>query len=115
MALTAGFDIRFLPIFFFGLIGGIGAYFCGVPMPFLLGGVFGAACFVLWYERNEKRLPKLSRWVRPVFMSIIGAMIGSRFSPELLTLLPQFWISGLALIPFILICLLYTSPSPRDS
>ncbi len=96
-------DIRFLPIFAFGLIGGIGAYFIGVPMPFMLGGIFGAACFVLWYERDNKRLPKLSRWVRLVFMSIIGAMIGSRFSPELLTLLPQFWVSGLALIPFILL------------
>jgi len=72
-------------------------------MPFMLGGIFGAAVFVLWYERADKRLPKLSRWVRLVFMSIIGAMIGSRFSPELLTLLPQFYISGLALIPFILL------------
>jgi len=72
-------------------------------MPFLLGGIVGAASFVLWYERDGKQLPKLSRWVRLVFMSIIGAMIGSRFSPELLTLLPQFWISGLALIPFILL------------
>lgn len=72
-------------------------------MPFMLGGIFGAACFVLWYERDDKQLPKLSRWVRLVFMSIIGAMIGSRFSPELLTLLPNFWISGLALIPFILL------------
>ena len=72
-------------------------------MPFMLGGIFGAASFVLWYERNDLKLPKLSRWVRLVFMSIIGAMIGSRFSPELLTLLPQFWISGLALIPFILL------------
>ncbi len=72
-------------------------------MPFMLGGIFGAASFVLWYERADKRLPKLSRWVRLVFMSIIGAMIGSRFSPEVLTLLPQFWMSGLALIPFILL------------
>lgn len=96
-------DIRFIPIFVFGFIGGIGAFWIGVPMPFMLGGIFGAAGFVLWYERNDKQLPKLSRWVRLVFMSIIGAMIGSRFSPELLTLLPQFWISGLALIPFILL------------
>ncbi|OED37565.1 hypothetical protein AB833_23075 [Chromatiales bacterium (ex Bugula neritina AB1)] len=96
-------DIRFLPIFAFGLLGGFAAFLISVPMPFMLGGIFGAACFVLWYERAEKRLPKLSRWVRLVFMSIIGAMIGSRFSPELLTLLPQFWISGLALIPFILL------------
>jgi len=97
------FDVRFLPIFVFGLIGGIVAFFIGVPMPFMLGGIVGAASFVLWYERDDKKLPKLSRWVRLVFMSIIGAMIGSRFSPELLNVLPQFWISGLALIPFILL------------
>lgn len=101
--MIAGLDLRFVPIFFFGLLGGTCAYFIGVPMPFMLGGIFGAAAFVLWYERNGRQLPKISRWVRLVFMSIIGAMIGSRFTPELLTLLPQFWISGLALIPFILL------------
>jgi len=99
----AAFDVRFLPVFAFGLIGGIAAFMIGVPMPFMLGGIVGAAGFVLWYERADKKLPKLSRWVRLVSMSVIGAMIGSRFSPELLTLLPQFWISGLALIPFILL------------
>lgn len=97
------FDNRYLLIFLAGLLGGIGALWLGLPMPFMLGGIFGTASFVLWYERDGKQLPKLSRWVRPVFMSIIGAMIGSRFSPELLNLLPQFWISGLALIPFILL------------
>jgi len=99
----AAFDVRFLPIFLFGLVGGIAAFIIGVPMPFMLGGIAGAASFVLWYERDDKKLPKLSRWVRLVFMSIIGAMIGSRFSPELIEILPQFWISGLALIPFILL------------
>ncbi len=97
------FDIRFAPIFLSGLLGGFAALYLGLPMPFMLGGIFGAAAFVLWYERDNKQLPKLSRWIRLVFMSIIGAMIGSRFSPELLTLLPQFWISGLALIPYILL------------
>lgn len=95
--------IQFALIFGFGLAGGLGAYALGAPLPFMLGGIFGAAGFVLWYERDGRELPKLSRWVRLVFMSIIGAMIGSRFSPELLTLLPQFWISALALIPFILL------------
>ncbi len=96
-------DKRFIPIFVFALIGGIAALWVGVPMPFMLGGIFGAACFVLWYERDGEQLPKMSRWVRLVFMSIIGAMIGTRFTPEFLTLLPQFWVSGLALIPFILL------------
>jgi len=96
-------DPRLLLIFLSGLIGGIGAYFIGAPMPFMLGGIVGAAAFVVWYERDGGSLPKLSRWVRLVFMSFIGAMIGSQFSPDLLTLLPQFWVSALCLIPFILI------------
>lgn len=99
----SSFDLRFLPVFASGLIGGFAAWSLGAPMPFMLGGIIGAASFVLWYERDDKRLPMLSRWVRLVFMSIIGSMIGSRFSPELLSLLPQFWVSGLALLPFILL------------
>lgn len=96
-------DPRYLLIFLFGLLGGIAAYYIGLPLPFMLGGIVGAASFVLWYERGERELPKMSRWVRISFMSIIGAMIGTRFSPELIPLLPQFWISGLSVIAFILI------------
>ena len=97
-------DPRFLLIFLAGFVGGTGAFFMGAPMPYMLGGIFGSACFVLWYERGGRTLPQVTRWVRQVFMSIIGAMIGSRFSPEILTLLPQFWISGIVLLPFIMIC-----------
>lgn len=96
-------DIRFLPIFAFGLAGGVCAYFVGLPMPFMLGGIVGAAGFVLTYERGGRELPKLSRWVRMIFAAMIGAMIGTRFSPELLTLLPQFWVSIPAITAFILL------------
>lgn len=96
-------DPCLLLIFISGFIGGTGAFFIGAPMPYMLGGIFGAACFVLWYERGGRKLPQVTRWVRLVFMSMIGAMIGSRFSPDILALLPQFWISALMLLPFILI------------
>lgn len=96
-------DPRYILIFLAGLAGGIGAHLIGAPMPFMIGGIFGAGLFVLLYETETRRLPKMSRWLRPIFMSVIGTMIGSRFSPELLPLLPQFWISALALIPFILL------------
>ena len=96
-------DLRLLFIFVFGFFGGAAAFLLGAPMPFLLGGILGSAGYVLWYERNGNELPKLSRWIRLVFISIIGTMIGSRFSPELLSLLPHFWISGLVVIPFILV------------
>ena len=96
-------DPRHLFIFLFGALGGGAAYLIGAPMPFLLGGIFGAAGFVLVYERNDRTLPKLTSWVRLVFAAVIGAMIGTRFSPDLLPLLPQFWLSAVALVPFILI------------
>lgn len=96
-------DIRLGYLFLTGLIGGIIAYQAGLPLPFLLGGVIGSASFVLFYERQGRKLPQLSRWVRLVGMAFIGTMIGSRFSPELLSLLPHFWISILAVIAFILI------------
>ncbi len=96
-------DYRYLFIFLSGLVGGGAAYAIGAPLPFLLGGFFGASVLVLFYERDARQLPKISKWVRLIFIAIIGTLIGSRFTPELLTLLPQFWISALALLPFILI------------
>jgi len=96
-------DPRHLFVFLFGALGGGAAYLIGAPMPFLLGGIVGSAGFVLAYERDERKLPKLTTWVRMSFAAIIGAMIGTRFSPDLLTLLPQFWVLALAIVPFILI------------
>lgn len=96
-------DPRLLFNFLFGLIGGTGAYLIGVPLPFLFGGILGTASFVLFYEREGRELPKLTIWLRKIFMAVIGAMVGSRFSPELVTLIPQFWISGLAIVAFIIV------------
>ena len=96
-------DSRIIVIFFCGLVGGFIAYFIGLPLPFLLGGILGSASFVLAYESKKERLPHLSRWVRLVFMAVIGTMIGSRFSPDLLPLLPQFWPSALAMVLFIVV------------
>ena len=90
-------------LFFFGFFGGFLAFNIGAPMPFMLGGIVGAASFIIWFERDGRQLPKLSRWVRLVFMSIIGTMLGTKVSPEFLPLLPQFWPSALALVPFILL------------
>lgn len=41
--------LRYMLIFLSGLVGGFGAYFINAPMPFMLGGIFGAASFVLYY------------------------------------------------------------------
>ena len=94
---------QILLLFLSGLIGGGIFLAIGAPMPFLLGGILGGAIYVLTYERNGGRLPKLTPWVRLIFISLIGTMIGTRFSPELLNILPDFWVTGAAIIPYILI------------
>ena len=96
-------DVRYVPLFVAGLLGGGVAYLVGTPLPFLLGSFVGTGIYVLHYERAGRSLPKVSRWVRLIFISTIGAMIGARFTPELAALLPHFWVSILALLPFILI------------
>lgn len=96
-------DYRLIYLFISGLIGGLIAYQLGLPLPFLLGGVTGTASFVLFYEREGRKLPKLTRWIRLVGMAFIGTMIGSRFSPDLLNLLPHFWVSTIAMIVFIFV------------
>ena len=83
-------DARYLLIFGSGLIGGGLSLFIGVPMPFMLGGLFGAASFVLFYENSRPQLPKIPITFRQVFMALIGAIIGTRFSPEVFQILPDF-------------------------
>ncbi|MEM7242554.1 MAG: AbrB family transcriptional regulator [Pseudomonadota bacterium] len=92
-----------LLLFLSSLIGSAIFYLIGAPMPFLLGSILGSASFVLTYETPKRQLPELTRWVRLVFIALIGAMIGSRFSPELLGIIPQFWATAAAIIPFILV------------
>ena len=54
-------DLRYIPIFATGFIGGLGAFLINAPMPFMLGGIFGTAVFVLWYERDRRELPAAGR------------------------------------------------------
>ena len=50
-------DARYLLIFGSGLVGGILSFVAGLPMPFMLGGLFGTASFVIFYETQKTQLP----------------------------------------------------------
>ena len=96
-------SLRILLLFLSGIIGGYAAFLIGAPMPFMLGGLLGSALFIFFYEKDDRKFGKLNPYVRMCFVAATGTMIGASFTPQLLELLPLYWVSGLALLPFMLI------------
>jgi membrane AbrB-like protein len=97
---------NWLPLFLAalsGLAGGVVAVAIGAPMPFLIGGVFGAAFFVIRHERTGRQMRNPPPLIRLPAIAATGAMIGCNVTPGVLALFPLFWPSALAVVPFILI------------
>ncbi len=97
------FTVAHLLMVVAALAGGFTAYLIGAPMPFLIGGVIGSAIFVVSYEKPTRRLGKIHPYIRPAAIAATGAMIGSKVTPGLLSVLPAFWISAIAILPFVLL------------
>lgn len=85
-----------------GGLGGTLAAWAGVPMPYMIGSLtFSAAYTIVWGQiGREVAFPRSLRFF---FVGVIGAMIGSRFTPDLLPLFPVLWPSFLSLIGFVLV------------
>ena len=94
--------VSILILFLSGAAGAGLAVVLGLPMPFLLGGIVGAALAVLGIEKRlGPRDLRLSQRVRMPFVALVGTMIGASFTPGLLAVLPGVWLSVLAVVPFI--------------
>ncbi|MEJ1992876.1 MAG: AbrB family transcriptional regulator, partial [Maritimibacter sp.] len=78
------------------LLGGISGALCawiGLPLPYLLGPMLGTGLIV---GAMQHRFPDgyvFPMKLRMVFIGAIGAMIGARFTPEILAMLPRMAIS----------------------
>ena len=87
-------------LFFAGIIGAILATLIGAPLPFMLGGLFGAFPLVYWASTREQRLffpPRL----RQVFVAVIGTMIGGTVSPDLVSQAPGMAVSLFGMAAFV--------------
>ena len=93
-----------LPLFVAGAIGAALAALIGLPMPFMLGALAGSATAVAMIERQpQRRAGRPPAKLRIIFVAMIGVMIGAGFHPGLLAVLPAFWPSVLAVVPFIML------------
>ncbi|MEM9436708.1 MAG: AbrB family transcriptional regulator [Pseudomonadota bacterium] len=86
-----------------GAVGGIAASIVGLPMPFLLGSLLSVAPVVIWQSASGWETLRFPRPLRFFFVGVIGMLIGSRFSPELVAKLPTIWISLIAVAVFVVL------------
>ena len=84
-----------------GAFGGWVAFWIGVPLPVLIGGMAGGAVTAMWLSArgHEVTFPKQVR--RPA-VALIGTMIGATFTPDMMGVVPQLWVSLLAMVVFAL-------------
>ena len=85
-----------------GAVGGAAAAWAGVPMPFMLGSLTFSAAFTLARSQSGGTVA-FPRSLRFFFIGVIGTMIGARFTPDLLVLIPALWPSFLAVLLFVVL------------
>lgn len=86
-----------------GLIGGVAAWWLGLPMPFMIGSLLITAILIVGAGGAKTDDIPFPRSVRQSFTAVIGVMIGQNFSPELFGLLDRLWLSLLMVIPFVIV------------
>lgn len=92
-----------------GTLGGLGAQWIGIPLPFILGSMIVVAIFAQSSEALAKKttrtlLPpdfKFNDDLRAVFIGIIGMAIGTRITMDLILTLPKAAFSFAALTLFV--------------
>ena len=84
-----------------GASGGYFAAFLGTPMPFLLGSLLAGGLFAFFFGARLPEDYRFPQKVREPFLMIIGVMIGSQVTPDLIALGPSMGIAMLALTVFV--------------
>lgn len=86
-----------------GLLGASGGYFVGLPLPFLLGSLLMTALFSLIFYSKKGELLWYPLQLRQAFIAVIGAMIGTTFSPDVLSLATSLPITLGAMALFVIL------------
>lgn len=79
-----------------GVAGGWIALMVGLPLPWMLGPMVASTVLAL------SGLPAEGpAWLRPFVIPVIGVMLGSSLTPEVLAAIPQWGFTMLLLVPFL--------------
>lgn len=93
--------LTLLLLLFCGLCGGLAAWI-GLPMPWMIGALIGSALAVIGLQRGPLESYGFPMPLRTGFITLIGVMIGTQATPELLDQLQYLPLTLAALVLFIL-------------
>ena len=79
-----GFVLRTSVVIAFGAAGGVAASRIGLPMPWMLGSLLASALLVLYWAPPFLESYSFPNDLRALFVALIGVMIGSQVTPEVL-------------------------------
>ena len=88
-----------------GLAGSLVAFWLGLPMPFLLGSLVATGGYAMLTTRRSGQKLEFPSWLRKGFVAVIGVMIGTTFSNDLLAVVPSLWISLVLMVPYVAVSL----------
>lgn len=87
----------------FGFVGGMIAKWLHMPIPFLIGSLIVVGTFTIVWVASGRTAFKYPQPLRTRFIAVIGVMIGSTFSPDVLSELPATWPSLLAMMVYVVV------------
>ncbi|WP_204114482.1 AbrB family transcriptional regulator [Shimia biformata] len=88
-----------------GLLGALVAQAVGLPIPFLLGSLVATAALALTLAARTGKAMGFPVRLRAIFIGMIGAMIGTTFTPDVVSLAPALPITLSAMVAFVLMAL----------
>ncbi|GGE62271.1 AbrB family transcriptional regulator [Actibacterium pelagium] len=86
-----------------GIAGAFFAVLIGMPIPFLIGSLLAAAIVSLAYVGKTGQKLFYPETLRRGFIAVIGTMIGSTFSPEVLQMAPILLVTLTAMAVFVVL------------
>ena len=90
-------------IFGSGLSGAFAARFIGLPIPFLLGSLVVTAALALTRAAKTGKPLFYPNRLRETFIGVIGTMIGTTFTPEILSMAPTLGITLSTMMVFVVL------------
>ncbi|WP_343211891.1 AbrB family transcriptional regulator (plasmid) [Aliisedimentitalea scapharcae] len=85
------------------LSGAFAAFAMGWPIPFLLGSLVATAILALTLVARTNKPVFFPRPLREVFIAVIGTMIGTTFTPDVLSMAPTLAITLCAMLIFVVL------------